>query len=188
MLDQLYKELQSQFHFSKTMLDDIQSHFQLKTLKKGEFILKEGQICLHTSYVTKGMVMYYQLHDGEIIPCDFAHEGIWVNYIKSFSTGTPADMFIVALEEVEIYQLSKSDLEQLFAKYPQLLQLQNYYTQKSFVENTQHAFNLAKLTAKERYIALLKDRPEWIQRVPQYYIAAYLGIKPQSLSRIRKAL
>lgn len=188
MIEQLLETLRIQFKFPPETIDLLKQSMEFKRLKKGEFLLEEGQVCRHNDFIQKGMVMYYQLHDGEIIPCDFITEGNWVSYIKSFSTNTPSDMFIVALEEVEVYRISKSSLMTLQEQIPQMMQLQNHYIQQSFIANAQHATNLNKLSAKERYLKLVEIHPDWIQRVPQYYIAGYLGIKPQSLSRIKKEM
>lgn len=187
-MEELLKKLQQEFKFKEETITDIFNHFEKLELKKGDFLLKEGQVCHYNYCIVKGLVMYYQLHDGNIVPCDFASEGNWITYLKSFSTGNPSDMFIVTLEASEIYRISKTSLGTISDKYPKIFQIQNHYTQESFMQNTEHAANLAKLSAKERYLHLQKAHSDWIQRVPQYYIASYLGIKPQSLSRIKKEL
>lgn len=188
MIEKLFKTFQQEFGFSKKLLEEFSSHFERKTFEKGDFILKEGQVCHYTYFVNKGFAMYYQLHDGNIVPCDFASENDWVCYIKSFSTGTPSDMIITALEPMETYALSKTALQNISKTHPQIFLISNFLTEHYFVQNTQHASNLAKLNAKERYLAFQKNHSDWLQRIPQYYVASYLGIKPQSLSRIKKEL
>jgi CRP/FNR family transcriptional regulator, anaerobic regulatory protein len=95
-------------------------------------------------------------------------------------------MWIKALEDTHLLTMSNTAMGELFSKQPKFMALRSYYTELSFIRNTEHASNLATLNAKQRYYKFMKDQPALINRVPQYYIAAYLGIKPQSLSRLRK--
>jgi CRP-like cAMP-binding protein len=90
------------------------------------------------------------------------------------------------LEDSTIHCISFSNLQQLFNKHPKFLALKTYYVEQSMMDMAQHSADLAMLDARERYYKFMKEKPQLINRVPQYYIAAYLGIKPQSLSRIRK--
>jgi hypothetical protein len=130
--------------------------------------------------------MHYKIHDGVEIPCDFLPENEWVTYIKSFMHRIPSDMNIKALEDTQLLRLSYNNMQELFRLQPKFMALKNYYTELSFIQTAQHSADLSMLSARERYYKFMKEKPDLINRVPQYYIAAYLGIKPQSLSRIRK--
>ena len=156
------------------------------TLKKGDHFLKIGQVSHHIAYIVSGLTMHYIIHDGLEIPCDFLAENEWLAYLNSFTNKTPSDMAIKALEDTMLLRISADKLEMLLEVMPKLLILKNHYTTLSFIKNTQHSAKLATLDAKERYYSFVRENPDLINRVPQYYIAAYLGIKPQSLSRIRK--
>jgi CRP/FNR family transcriptional regulator, anaerobic regulatory protein len=172
--------------YTESELDMFTSIARLKKLSKGDHFLKEGQISNEIAYIDQGMLMHYTLHDGEIIPADFAVEHEWTAYLKSFSSREPSDMNIMALEESVLFTFSAQDLKVIFEKYPKFLALKNHQIEKSFFKVTQHAADLAKLSTKQRYYKLMQEKPYLINRVPQYYIASYLGMKPQSLSRIRK--
>lgn len=155
-------------------------------IPKGDHFLKAGQVSKHLGYIKTGLMMHYKIVDGVEIPADFAIENEWVAYLKSFSTGTPSDMYIKAIEDTTMFTLSLNKMTELFSTQPKLMALRSYYTELSFIRNVEHTSNLATLNAKQRYYKLMENRKEIINRVPQYYIAAYLGIKPQSLSRLRK--
>ena len=137
-------------------------------------------------YIKTGVIMYYKINEGIEIPADFAMENEWVGYLKSFTSGTVSDMSIKALEDTHILTLSNYSMHKLINTQPKFLAIKNYYTELSFIRNTDHASDLATLNAKQRYYKFMKENPDLINRIPQYHIAAYLGIKPQSLSRIRK--
>ena len=132
--------------------------------------------------------MYYKIIDENIVPADFAQENEWAAYLKSFNTSAISDMNIKALEDSTILVLSKNKMMKLFEQEPKFMALKNYYVELSFMKNTEHTGNLAALNAKERYYKFMKNHPDLLNRVPQYHLAAYLGIKPQSLSRLRKNL
>jgi len=95
-------------------------------------------------------------------------------------------MGIKALEDMRILRLSATNMQLLFQAQPKFIALKSFYTEVSFMSNAQHSADLAMLNGKQRYYKFMNEKPHLVNRVPQYYIAAYLGIKPQSLSRIRK--
>lgn len=186
MDEQLLKSVLPGYSFTLSELQHLLPLIQYRSFEKGEHLLKEGQICRYNNYVHQGLVMYYTLQDGEIKPVDFAIEGEWVAYMKSFSDQSIGDMNIVALEPLEVYSISYDNLQEIFKQHPQLIAVQLQSLQEALAQVTQHANNLASLPAQARYQRLVENHPQWVQRVPQYHLAAYLGIRPQSLSRIRK--
>jgi CRP-like cAMP-binding protein len=186
MIDKLILEIKKIGDFSDADIDLFSSYLKEAFIPKGEHFLKEGQVSRYLGYILSGLTMHYKMADGIEIPCDFIAEGQWVAYLKSFNSGLPADMAIKALEDTRLLTLSAADMQQLFQLEPKLMALKNFYTELSFISNTQHGADLAILDAAQRYFKFRTERPDLVNRVPQYAIAAYLGIKPQSLSRIRK--
>lgn len=186
MTDQLITQIKKLGHFSEEDMTLFTSLFKEHFMAKGEHFLTAGQVSKHLGYIKSGLVMHYKIMDGTEIPADFTLEDEWVAYMKSFGTGTPSDMYVKAIEDTQLWLLSKTAMEQLFEAQPKFMALKSYYIELSFVKNTEHASNLATLNAKQRYEKFVQERPELVRRVPQYYIAPYLGIKPQSLSRLRK--
>jgi|SRR6185437_3449295 len=186
MIDHLIREIKSIDAFTDSDIELAKSLFDEVSVAKGAHFLAEGQVSHHIAYVKSGLTMHYKIHDGVEVPCDFTPENQWLAYLKSFTTKTPSDMAIMALEDTTLLRLSYNNLQRLCELQPKFLALKNHYTELSFFQNTQHGFDLAQLSGKQRYYKFMKEKPDLLNRVPQYYIAAYLGIKPQSLSRIRK--
>lgn len=186
MDDKLVAEIKTIAEFSDQEITGFVDALEPAFIPKGEYFLKEGQVSKSIGYVKSGLLMYYKIVDGDEIPADFATEHTWVTYLKSFSSGTASDMSIKALEDTHLLTLSNVRMGELFAAQPKLLAVKSFYTERSFIRNAAHAANLATLDAKQRYYKFMAEYPELINRVPQYHIAAYLGIKPQSLSRLRK--
>lgn len=186
MLGTLIKKIKSIDHFSESEIDFFVACLEPFSINKGEHLLQEGQVCRHLGYIESGLVMYYRVYDGVEIPTDFAAENEWMGYLNSFSNKTPADLNIKALEDTRMIRLSAGNFEKVYQLQPRFIKLKDYYTELSFISHTRHTADLAMLDAKQRYHKFVKERPDLVNRVPQYYIAAYLGIKPQSLSRLRK--
>jgi CRP-like cAMP-binding protein len=186
MLDTLIKTIKSIGNFHDNEIDFFTGHLEEYFLPKGDHLLQEGQICRHLGYIESGLTMYYRLHDGIEIPTDFAAENEWASHLNSFTNKSAADMNIKALEDTRLLRLSAENFEKIYTYQPRFLLLKDYYTQLSFNKHTRHTADLAMLNAKQRYQKFVREKTDLINRVPQYYIAAYLGIKPQSLSRLRK--
>lgn len=186
MPDSLIKKIKTIADFSIEEINFFVGKLNEVFIQKGEHILKEGQVCRQLGFIVSGLVMYYRLHEGMEIPTDFAVEEEWMGSLNSFSNKTPSDINIKALEDTRLLTLTVEDFESVYQFQPKFILLKDHYTQLSFISHTRHSADLAMLGAKERYYKFLEEKPALANRIPQYYIAAYLGIKPQSLSRIRK--
>jgi CRP-like cAMP-binding protein len=186
MNERLIQQLQKIDNFSDKEIDMLKSKLIDKFIRKGGHFLHLGQVSRHVAFIDTGLMMHYSLHDGVEIPCNFSLEGDWMGSLKSFTTGSPTEAAIKALENTWIREISGDHLQQLFLSSPRWLLFKNHLVQLVFFNITQHNADLAMLDAKARYYKFMREKPELINRIPQYYIAAYLGIKPQSLSRIRK--
>jgi CRP-like cAMP-binding protein len=186
MSDRLILELQKIVTFSVEEIDMLQGFLVNKIIRKGDHFLNLGQVSRHIAFIDSGLMMHYSLHDGVEIPCNFSLEGDWMGSLKSFTSGSPTEVAIKAIEDTLIREISVEHLQQLFLSSPHWLLFKNHLVQLVFFNITQHNADLAMLDAKARYYKFMQEKPELLNRVPQYYVAAYLGIKPQSLSRIRK--
>jgi len=186
MTGRLIHEIKKIAPFSEEEIDMLQNFLVDKFIRKGDHFLEIGQVSRHVAFIESGLMMHYSLHDGIEIPCNFSLEGDWTGSLKSFTSGMPTEVAIKALEDTRIREISGERLQQLFDLSPRWLQFKNHLVQLVFFTITQHNADLAMLDAKERYYKFVREKPELVNRVPQYYIASYLGIKPESLSRIRK--
>jgi len=186
VINQLISKIQLVDKFSDEDIDLFTGYLTEDSIEKNEHFLNFGEISRHVAFIGTGLAMHYRLYDGMEIPIDFTPEGEWLAYLTSFSQGTPSDMGIKALEDMRILRLSATNMQLLFQAQPKFIALKSFYTEVSFMSNAQHSADLAMLNGKQRYYKFMQEKPHLVNRVPQYYIAAYLGIKPQSLSRIRK--
>ena len=186
MNDILVNEIKSIGNFSGEDIELFFSFLEESFIAKGDHFLTEGQVSHHVAYITSGLTMHYEVHDGVEIPRAFRIENQWIGALKNFGNREPADSAIKALEDTLLLGISAVNLQKAFQIQPKLIALKDHYTELSFIKNMQHGSDLAMLNAKQRYYKFMRESPDLINRVPQYYIAAYLGIKPQSLSRLRK--
>ncbi len=186
MTDRLIDELKKIESFSDEEIDQLQCLLVKKFIPKGDHFLNLNQVSRHIAFIDSGLTLHYSLHDGIEIPCNFSMEGNWMGSLKSFDSGSPTEVAIKALEDLWIREISVEHTQQLFDSSSRWLRFKNHLLQDVFFNITQHNADLAMLDAKERYYKFMREKPGLFNRIPQYYIAAYLGITPQSLSRIRK--
>lgn len=164
-------------------------HIEIKTLKKNEYFLKEGQVCDSIAFINYGSLIYFKvIEEIKEITTDFAFEGNWVTDNQSRLTYSPSYMNIKAIDDTELLEIKSADLDVLYTRIPKLEKLGRLLMENAFLKITQLSIDLQVLTATERYIKLLNTHPEIFQRVSQYHIANYLGIAPKSLSRIRNEI
>ncbi len=179
------KILKEKFNFTKAEIETTCSFFHETELKKNDFFLKEGQYCKKIAFILKGAIVYYENIEGEEKVCDFAFENDWVSQYKSLLNNIPSEMNIRCMENVTLMQISIENFAALITALPKMNFVRLSVSEEFYIKSTQRAQNLANLPAEERYYKEIENSPHLAHRVPQYYLASYLGIKPQSLSRIR---
>ncbi len=158
-----------------------------KVFKKGDILLKEGQISKNTFFVLKGCIRCYYDVDGQEKTTAFYEELEPLSPLCSI-TGKSSEYYIACVED-SILIVGNPDMEKiLFEKFPRFEKLCRILSEE-LLANNQATFDEYKLSSPEaRYLNLLKTRPQLLQRVPQYQMASFLGITPQSLSRMRNRL
>lgn len=160
-----------------------------KTLAKDTYLLKEGEISDSIAFIISGTLIYYKdLENGDQMTTDFAFEGDWATDNYSRLNNCTSQVNIKTIEESDVWILKNKNLAKLYFKIPSLERLGRIVTERFFLKMVEHNIDLQILTAKERYLKLLKNHPEIFQRIPQYHIANYLGIAAKSLSRIRSEI
>lgn len=173
------------FSFSEDEIERLLTCFTTKILRKKEHFLKAGQFCKNVAFIEKGCFMYYEIIDGEEKVCDFAFENDWITQYNSLLNKIPSEVSINAIEDSEIFVMDIVKIEELSQSLTKIGTLRARLAEQYFTESAKRASQLANLRADARYEILLNQKPDALQRIPQYHIASYLGIKPQSLSRIR---
>jgi CRP-like cAMP-binding protein len=159
-----------------------------RNLKKGEYLLKAGDVCQHVSFINYGSFRVYNLIKGEDTTSNFHFEGNYVTDYSSFLTQQPSDDFIIALDDAEVMELHYNDLQPLYEKVPAWQKFGRLMAEFLYLKVSERAKSLLFDSPEELYIRLMKERPKVIENMPQRYIASYLGIQPESLSRIRKRI
>ncbi|WP_350286788.1 Crp/Fnr family transcriptional regulator [uncultured Croceitalea sp.] len=161
------------------------SNFHLKTFKKGEHILTKGEVCSQLYFLESGLLHFYIWKDGEPKTKFFTIAPYMFTSQRSFNIQTPALENIQAIEDSTVWKVSFTDHQNLL-KLPVWNSFGQKITQEVqfFTENILE--DVQNETAEKRYQLILKNRPELLQRVPLKFLASYLGITQQSLSRIRK--
>jgi CRP/FNR family transcriptional regulator, anaerobic regulatory protein len=171
--------------------EDLERSFdysRLSNYKKGDQILKAGDYCRFIGFLNKGLIVTTIISDGKEIACNFIYEGCFFTYTEGISQNTPSHKNFAALEDCEILMISKEKLPQIFALNPKF---ETLFTQLLAEElrNLLLAEQQSRTQPLEtRYLNFLETIPDAFNRIPLKHIAGYLGIEPQSLSRLRKRL
>ena len=155
---------------------------------KKTFLLKAPAIEDHLAFIEKGIVRHYIPKDENDITYAFSFSGEFVSGYESFLTRTPSICNIETLTECVFWQVSYNDLEEIYKNTDAGNIIGRKASEMLFLEKSKRELSLLNDTAEERYLNLFKEQPQLIQFIPQKYLASYIGITPQALSRIRKRI
>lgn len=188
-MQSLFKEFEEILPLTKEESNLIESKILISKVRRKGFILKEGNICKHYTYVKKGIFKMYGIDDkGFSHNIQFAAEGSWIADIGSFYTQTPSKLYIEAIEDSEIYQINQPDLYWLFIEVHKVNRMFKVISENNFVEIQNRVLQNFSSTAEQRYLSFLDQYPHLSNRLPNTQIASYLGITPEFLSKIRRGL
>lgn len=168
--------------------EEVQHLFVERRIPAKTILLNEGEVATHLFFVKKGCLRIWLNKDGKEITFQFFFENQAVSSIDSLINNKPSACTIESLEPSVIVALSKQNLEKLLQRYPMLKQGMDEVLFQRLLNYANLFLSRIKDSPRERYVDLIKQHPEIIQRVPQHYIASYLGITPISLSRIRRKM
>lgn len=184
-MERLFQHLKSILPLSEEGQYALQECLEEKTLAKNEYLITEGRICRHLYFIQQGSIRgYYNLEDKEITHW-FGFENDFVTSFYSFITAQPAVENIQLMEGSVLWRISKEKLTDLFNKHHEIERLVRIAYEKYYIRLEERYVNSQFRTAAERYESLLQKTPHIIERVPLGYIASYLGISQETLSRIR---
>ncbi|MBS1559235.1 MAG: Crp/Fnr family transcriptional regulator [Bacteroidetes bacterium] len=162
-----------------------------KSLKvdKGGYLLKPGEVCQHSFYVEQGLLRYYSIDEkGKEHILQFASEGWFVSDRESVYFHQPSHYFIQALEDSRVILLDENFITRLAQENKSFLEFNNKLLH-NHIRHLQNRINqLLSASAEDRYLHFVKIYPDLLLRIPQSMVASYLGITPESLSRVRKDL
>ncbi len=160
----------------------------VKKYAKKDFILKEGEICDKIFFINNGCARDFFNIEGEEKIVEFFFENRWFTDYNSFLTGQPTIENLQAIEACEVVHFKKTDLYNLYETHPVFEKVGRVMAENAFMNLMNVSSMRTNQDPEERYLNLLKQRPELFERIPQHFLASYLGIQPQSLSRIRKRI
>ena len=159
-----------------------------KEIPKHTLLLSEDQISQAFYFVVKGCVRMYYLVDGVEKTTFFYTEGAFVSSYKSFTQQVPAPHFLQAVEDTFLSVISIESAHQLLQLFPRFEFLARIAMESELSVYQDMIASFVTLNAEQRYLKLLETQPDLLQRIPQHFIATYLGVSPETLSRIRKRI
>ena len=187
MFEIFQKYLTDKIELSEDELRLIQSVCKEKKLRKKQFLLQEGEVWRYNAFICRGLVKTFSVAEsGSEHIINFAIENYWTGDRESLINGTPSRLNIDAIEPSELILIDKADFEKLCSEIPQLNQLVNQIIQKSFIVSQNRILANISLTAEEKYENFLAKYPHIVTRIPQHMIASYIGITPETLTRLRR--
>lgn len=163
-----------------------ETNFQF--FKKGTILLSEGQFATKCYLVLKGCVREYCILNEEEKTTAFFTEGQSIAPLTSMKTNIPSRLFLVCTEDCFVTVSNQQHYEELIAKIPRLESIIRVELEKDLGKERDDIARFMTSTPEERYLYLIENRPDLLNRVPLHQIASYIGIKPESLSRIRKRI
>ena len=173
---------------TKEEAEAIAATINIQTFPKGHVLLREGDISFAAYFVLKGCVRQYYLVDGEERTINFFSENQWVISMTSFAEQQPSNHFMECCEECTLVVGNREKEENLYHNFPRLETISRKVMERVFAEQQELMGAYFTDSPEQRYIKLRDSRPDLVQRLPQYLLASYIGIQPESLSRIRKRL
>ncbi len=174
--------------FEDSELDILMPYFEFKKFKKKSTLLDIGKVSNDVFYLIKGCIRLYCEKDGNELTTYFFTENMFAGSYDSFLSRKPSKVAIETLEDCEVLILSHQAQENLYKIFPKMNEFIRKAIEQRFVLLHDLFISYLLNSPEERYLMLIKDRPELLQRVPQHQIASFLGITRVSLSRIRNRL
>jgi CRP-like cAMP-binding protein len=186
MFELLLQSIQERISISKEEFEFCKTLFIPKKLRKRQYLLQEGDVCRYTAFVEKGILRTFTVDEKGNEPIlQFSMESWWIADLYSFLTEEPSIYNIEALEECELLLITKENWEILLDKVPAFERYFRLLIQNNLIATQRRLMSSLSESAEEKYTKLINNFPGCIQRVPQHMIASYLGITPETLSRIR---
>lgn len=181
--------LTSNIDIDKNTLDELLGHCQMRFVNKGDFLVRAGEFCTHSFFVEQGLLRQYSIDKkGKEHIVQFAPENWFVTDRESLFFNQPSSYFIQALENTEVLLVDERFINELGQSNRAFLDFNNKLLHSHIRQLQKRITQLLSATAEERYLDFIRIYPDLLLRVPQILVASYLGITPESLSRVRKEL
>lgn len=170
-------------------IEIMRSLTRIKSVRKGQFVAEQGEICRYENFVVKGCLRCYHVDEaGKEHVVQFAVEEWWISDLHSFLTQSPAHFNVDAIEPSVLVQFGYHELQELYQQVPKFERFFRLIIQNAFIASQKRVISTFSQDAENRYLEFKNRYPDIESRVPQYMIASYLGISPEFLSKIRQRL
>lgn len=187
-MELLFKNIQRQVPLSDKDKKTLSDVFHVKKIKRRQFLAEAGEPTKHLYFVLQGCLRaYYIDKNGFEHVVSFAIEDWWMSDF-GFHTGSTAILTIDALEDSEVLYIDKASLDRLYDEVPQLDRYYRIILQNALMAQMQRIMQMNSFNAEDRYVAFQKKYPQFVRRIPQKYLASFLGITPEFLSKLKKQL
>ena len=190
MFELLFQKIDEKIQLTQEERELTRNFFIPKKLRRRQYLLQEGDVCKYVAFVDRGLLRTYTVGDkGQEHITQFAFEGWWIGDQFSFLTGEPSTYNIDALEDCELLLLTKPAEDEMLQRIPKLERYFRILLQNSLIATQKRLVSSLSQTAEERYNELISVCPETLpHRIPQHMLASFLGITPETFSRIRKQM
>jgi CRP-like cAMP-binding protein len=189
MFELLFESFRKKIALTESEESLCRTFFAPRKLRKKQYLLQEGDVCKNVAFVEKGLLRAFTVDEKGIEHImQFAFEGWWIADQYSFFTGEPSNYNIEALEDCELLLLSTKAEEEMMEKVPKLERYFRILLQNNLIATQRRLASSLSETAEKRYNELITSCPSIPERVPQHMMASYLGITPETLSRVRKQM
>jgi CRP-like cAMP-binding protein len=165
--------------------DYFESFFEIRHFKKKDLIIREGEVEKYVNYIDSGSAMLFFLKGKEEIVMEFGIENEVISCFNSFFSKKPSHFSIEAMEPLVVFSLTLENLEALFAYSVKIETLGRLFTREAYLKKTDFDYHRARTTTEKRFVEFVENNGHLIQRIPQKYLASYLGIKPETFSRMK---
>lgn len=187
MYDTIFKHLHEKITLTEAEKEIIKTFFVPKKLKKRQFLVVEGHVCMYMAFVSKGLLKAYNIDEkGNEHINQFAPEGWWTSDMNSFFNGGISFYSIDAMEDSEVLLITSEDFDKLTLQVPVMDRYFRMLFQNSLITKERRLISSHTHNAEEKYRHILENNPDLIKRVPQNLLASYLGLSPETLSRLKK--
>ena len=188
MFDKLKTYCQAKVPLTAEELTLIDQYFDVKEVRKKDYLLQDGIVCNFIAFIAEGTIRHFHVKDGVEKTCDISFKNAWVTDFQSFTHDTVCIMNLQAMEDTTVFTIRKEQLYKLYSECNKYETFGRLMAEQVAQRATEIAMSLSSDKPEERFQNLIKKQPDLFQRVPQKYIANFLGVSPESLSRIRNRI